>query len=256
MGLSDKNKFLSGLEIEEKNTFTKLYDRAQRAAKFGGAMFGDFLSMGEISHLTQREKYLPEAELCLYGGYEDAERKMAGFNAEWDEFPIAAIKISGKNLDKLTHRDYLGSLMGLGLEREKLGDIIISDGGAAVIAHADVADYIAASLLSVGKFPVSAETAALYELELPERRFEEKGGTVASLRLDSVCALMLGKGRGSAGDFIRAGRVFVNGIAAEKMDHKLNDGDTITVRGFGKAELEIGGKSKKDRIFVTLKKYV
>lgn len=256
MGLDDKALFLGGLSADEKDTFTKIYDRARRASLTGAAMFGDFLSMGELSLLAQREKYLPDVEMTLFGGYDGAERKMAGFNAEEADFPIKAVKISGKGLAGLTHRDYLGSLMGLGLGREKMGDIILAEDGAAVMVSADAAGYIAASLLSVGRCAVTSSEAELSEISLPERRFEEKSGTVASLRLDSVCALLVGKGRAAAGELIRAGRVFVNGIAEAKTDRRLADGDVITVRGFGKAELGVGGKSKKDRIFIILKKYV
>lgn len=255
MGLSDKQKFLSGLEIEDKNTFTKLYDRAFRAGKFGGAMFGDFLSMNEISSLIQREKYLPDAELRLFGGYDDAERKMAGFNAEEGEFPIVPIEICGKNLRELTHRDYLGSLMGLGIERCKLGDIIILPDCAVVMVHADIAEYVENTLFLVGKCAVRAQRAETERLEFAQRSFTEISGTVASLRLDSISAMLIGKGRSAACEFIKAGRVFVNGISAIKADVKISDGDVITVRGFGKAAVEVGGRSKKDRIFVTLRKY-
>ncbi len=255
MGLNDKQKFLSGLEIEDKNTFTKLYDRAQRAARFGGTAFGEFLSMAEQSRLMQREKYLPDAELSLFGGFDDAERRMAGFNADEADFPVSAVEIRGRGTEGLSHRDYLGSLMGLGIERGKIGDIVLLEQSAAAFVHSDIAQYIENTLLSVGKCTVTARVVSPGEIAFGERRFTEITGTVASLRLDSAAAMLIGKGRSAACDLIRAGKVFVNGITSEKADAKINDGDIITVRGFGKAVVEIGGRSKKDRIFVTLKKY-
>ncbi len=216
----------------------------------------DFLSMDELSRLEQRKNLLPDAELSLFGGYADAERKMAGFNAEETDFPITAVVAEGRGLSALTHRDWLGSLMGLGIERSKIGDIIVSENGAVIMAHSDIAPYISQTLTSVGKCNVSAHEASLAEVNFGERSFCEKSGTVASLRLDSITALFAGKGRSGAAELIKAGRVYVNGISALKADVKINGGDVITVRGFGKAIVEVGGKSKKDRIFVTLKKYV
>lgn len=255
MGLSDKQKFLGGLNDEERNTFTKIYDRCFRSEKFGGAMFGEFLSMEEISRLEERKKYLPDAELKLWGGYEDAERKIAGFNAEEEEFPLCYIEIKVKT-GGLSHRDYLGSLMGLGIERCKVGDIIVSDSGAVVVVHESVGDYIVNTLFPVGKANAEVRKIAREDLNLAPKKFSDIGGTVASLRLDSITAMMAGKGRSTACDLIKAGRVFINGISALKADVKINDGDLITVRGFGKAVVEIGGRSKKDRIFVTMRKYV
>lgn len=253
--MSDKQRFLAGLDIEEKDVFAKLYDRAQRAEKTGAAAFGEFLSMKEQSDLAKRRAFLPDAELTFFGGFDDAERMMAGFNAAEAAFPIAAVEITAKTAKALTHRDYLGSLMGLGVEREKLGDILVSAEGAVAFVHTDILEYVETNLASVGKFPVSVRRAELSGITV-ERRFEEKSGTVASLRLDNVCALFVGKGREAACELIRAGRVFVDGAQAEKADMKLTGGEAITVRGVGRAELTVGGRSKKDRIFITLKKYM
>lgn len=255
MGVSDKQKFLGGLSIDEKNTFTKIYDRSLRSEKFNGAMFSDFLSMEELSRLGERKKYLPDAETSLWGGYEDAERKIAGFNAEENEFPIKYIEVKVK-ASGLSHRDYLGSVMGLGIERCKIGDIIVSESGAVIVAHSDVGEYIVNTLLCVGRANAQVKEIQREELSLNPKKFSDVSGTVASLRLDSITAMVMGKGRNAACETIKAGRVFVNGLSALKADMKINDKDLITVRGFGKAEVEVKGRSKKDRIFVTLKKYV
>lgn len=255
MGLGDKNRFLSGLEEPEKTLFAKLWDRALRAARFDGAAFGDFMSMDELTLFRERSRYLPDCEIAEYGGYPDAERKMPGFNAGDGSFPIKALKISGKRMDALTHRDYLGALMALGLDRHKIGDIVVSPEGAVVFAAADIADYIANTLGEVGRSAVQTEAADPASLDLGPREFKEIRGTVATPRLDSLTALMTGRGRSAACDLIKAGRVYVNGSATQRTDMKVAHGDVITVRGFGKAAVEMGGLSKKDRIFVTLKKY-
>ena len=255
MGLSDKSRFLSGLNEPEKTLFAKLYDRAVRSERFGGASFGDILSMDELTLFRERSRYLSDCEIVEFGGYGDAERKMIGFNAGEGEFPITALEITGKRLDGLTHRDYLGALMALGLDRHKLGDIVVSPEGAVVFAAADISEYIVNTLGEVGRSVVQIRIADPDSLDLGVREFKEIKGTVASTRLDSIVALMAGKGRSAACDLVKMGRVYVNGSAASHTDMKISDGDVITVRGFGKAAVEIGGLSKKERIFVTLKKY-
>lgn len=256
MGISDKSRFLSGLDEPEKTLFAKLYDRGIRSERFGGASFGDFLSMDELTLFRERSRYLPDCEIAEFGGYGEAERRMIGFNAEEKDFPVTAVEITGKRLDGLTHRDYLGALMALGLDRHKLGDIVVSDHGAVVFAAADISDYIVNTLGEVGRSVVQVSIADPEDLDLGAREFKEIKGTVASLRLDSIVSLMAGKGRSAASDLIKMGRVYVNGSAASRTDMKISDGDVITVRGFGKAAVQIGGLSKKERIFVTLKKYV
>ncbi len=253
--MSDKNRFLSGLDEPERTIFAKLYDRAVRSQRFGGPSFGDFMSMDELALLNERSRFLPECELSLFGGYAEAERRMPGFNAGGEDFPITALKISGKRLGSLSHRDYLGALMGLGLDRHKIGDIAVSDSGAVVFAAGDIGEYIISALGEVGPCPVQVSAANIDELDLGPKEFKDIKGTVASARLDSIVALMAAKGRSAACDLIKAGRVYVNGSPVQRADMKIKDADVITVRGLGKALVEIGGLSKKDRIFVTLKKY-
>ncbi len=255
MGLTDKTRFLTGLSSEDSPLFAMLYDRCARSEKFGGPMFGDFLSMDQQSRLAQRQGSLPARNMTLFGGYEGAERRMPGFNARNRDFPICAIEISGKGLGALTHRDYLGALMGLGIERRKLGDISVSEDGAVVFAARDITEYILTTLSSVGKYPVQTRELPLDSIHIGDGKFQEITGTVASLRLDSVVSLFAGKGRSTAAELIKAGRVYVNGISTDRTDMKLLGGEVITVRGFGRATLEVGGLSKKERIFVTLKKY-
>lgn len=254
MGLSDKQKFLGALEGEEKNTFTKIYDKAFRSEKFGGAMFADFLSMDEISTLNLRCSFLP-AEPILWGGFDGAERKMVGFNAEAEDFPLSCVRITTKT-SGLTHRDYLGAIMGLGIERCKIGDIIVTPLGADIIADPTVGEYIASTLLTVGKAGVSVQLLEAKDVSFKQAEFSQISATVASLRLDSVTSVLVGKSRSVACELIKAGRVYVNATQCLKADVKINDEDVITVRGFGKAIVQIGGRSRKDRIFVTMNKYV
>lgn len=254
MGITDKQKFISSLDSRHSIMFAHIYDMAVQQDKFSRAVYGDFLSENSISELLRRAALLP-CEPVLFGGFEDAERKMVAFIPVFEEpfFPICAVKITSPRLNTLTHRDFLGSVLGLGIKREKCGDILIADNVCHILIHSDVASFVADSLSMVGRVGVHAQLCDLSDIVLPVKSFTEISGTVSSLRLDAVVSLFIKKGRSLGAQTISAGLVFVNGICTLKTDAHLKDGDVISVRGRGKAMLEVGGTSKKDRIFITLK---
>ena len=253
MGRISKDSFLYGLDSRHNIMFAHIFDMALSCDKHFCATYGDFLSENSIAELLKREQFLPLSPV-LSGGYDDAERKMVAFIPEYDEgeFPISAVRLSSPRISALSHRDFLGSILGLGIKREKCGDIIIKDDEAYVLLHNDIASYIATNLTKVGREGVKCEEVPLSDVPFPEKTFREIKGTVSSLRLDSVISLFSSKGRGKAAELISGGLVFVNGIQATKNDLHLKDGDTISLRGKGKATLSVGGTSKKDRLFVTL----
>lgn len=256
MGIIDKDKFTASLDSRHAVMFAHIFDMAQTSGRRSVSVYGDFLSENSISTLLCRKQYLPLAPV-LFGGIEDASRQMVAFISEYDEpdFPISAVRIYSPRIKSLSHRDFLGSILGLGIKREKCGDIVILENECYAITHRDIASFIASNLTKVGREGVKCEECGLSDIKLPEKSFEPVTGTVATLRLDAVVSLFAGKGRSQAAELISAGFVFVNGILAGKNDMRLNEGDVISVRGYGKASLEIGGKSKKDRTFITLNKY-
>ena len=193
-------------------------------------------------------------EPILFGGFDGAERQMVAFVPDFEEpsFPICAVKISSPMIKSLSHRDFLGSILGLGIKREKCGDIIIGDKEAYVIVADEISSYVLSSLEKVGRVGVRCEIVSLSKIDVPERSFKPVTGTVSSLRLDAVISLFSGKGRSKASELIAGGLVFVNGIQTMKNDFHLKDGDIVALRGKGKATLSVGGTSKKDRLFITL----
>ena len=253
MGRISKSQFLYSLDSRHSVMFAHIFDIAERAGRYNAGVYGDFLSENSISILLSRKDCLP-SEPILYGGYDGAERQMVAFVPEYEEpyFPISAVKISSPMIKSLSHRDFLGSILGLGLKREKCGDIIIGEKDAYVIVADEISSYILSNLEKIGRVGVKCEIVPLSEIEVPERSFKPITGTVSSLRLDAVVSLFSGKGRSRAGELISGGLVFVNGIQATKNDSHLKDGDIISLRGKGKATLSVGGTSKKDRIFITL----
>ena len=253
--MGDRQSFIAGM-AEKQILFAHIYDLAYKSFDASFSVYGDFLSESEQSELILRKRFLP-CDYSLFGGYEDAERKMVAFTADWDsaQFPIAAVKIIG-HFSKLSHRDFLGSMMGLGIKREKCGDILISSDVCYVFTNSEIAPFIADNLLSVGREGVSCSVVPINEVQVPQREFTQISGTVATLRLDAILALFVKTGRANTADLINGGRVFVNGICASKKDMHLSDGDVLSVRGTGKGILEIGQVSRKGRIFVKINKYV
>ncbi len=213
----------------------------------------------------------------FYGGYEDAERCVAVFLPDYVELPggfdssavsayfkeneedepLALIKISlPKGSRSLTHRDYLGSLLALGIKRETVGDILVRDDGADIIVLREMAEFIALNYDKAGRTSLTASIAPICELDPGEIRIEEKTDTVASLRLDNMISSVFGLSRAKAAEAIRGGIVFVNGAEALKVDRIVCEGDKLVLRGRGKAVFtEIGGQSRKDRTFVKFNVY-
>lgn len=253
MGGISKNSFLHGLDSRHNIMFAHIFDMAAKCDKYGYGVYGDFLSENSCAELLKRAQYLP-VEPVLFGGFDDAERKMAAFIPEYEEplFPISALKLTSQRLKGLTHRDFLGSVLGLGIKREKCGDIIINEDCVYILLSDDIASYAANSLTKVGREGVKTEVVPLSDIQIPQKSFKPVTGTVSSLRLDAVVSLFSGKGRAKAAEAVSAGLVFVNGICVQKSDMRLSHGDVISLRGKGKATLQVGGTSKKDRIFITL----
>ncbi len=233
--------------------FAHIFDMATSCEKYYSAVYGDFLSENSIAELSRREQFLPLSPV-LFGGFDDAERKMVAFIPDdiAPEFPICVVRFSSPRISSLSHRDFLGSILGLGIKREKCGDIIIKEDEAYAFLSEDIASYVANNITKIGREGVKASLVEPSLISLPEKSFREIKGTVSSLRLDAIISLFSGCGRGKASEIISGGLVFINGICATKNDMHLKDGDTISLRGKGKATLNVGGTSKKDRIFVTL----
>lgn len=253
MGGISKSQFLYALDARHNIMFAHIFDMAIQSEKYSAPVYGDFLSENSISELSRRTQHLP-LQPVLFGGFDGAERQMVAFIPEYEEasFPISALRLTSPRLKGLTHRDFLGSILGLGIKREKCGDIIINGECAYILLADEIASYAQNSLTKVGREGVKAQIVPLSEVEVPEKSFKPVTGTVSSLRLDAVISLFCGKGRSKSCDLISGGMVFVNGICSQKCDMRLSDGDIISLRGKGKATLHVGGTSKKDRIFITL----
>ena len=202
-----------------------------------------------------------EIRLMFVGGYDQAERTMACFVPDYEEQPAPPLCIiralppaKGR---KLSHRDYLGSLTGLGLKREVIGDILAGEDSADIVVLSEISDFLMMNYSKAGRTSFSVELHSIDEIRVPELRVKEIRDTVASLRLDSIVASAFGISRSSAAEAIRKGLVYVNSMQTVKTDMQVNEEDRIVLRGKGKACLrEVGARTRKDRIFVGIERYL
>lgn len=243
---------IHGRTEEDKLMIAKAYDAYTFYEKRNMPYFTGFLTPSDRAIL---ETAFKNAEKSFYGGYFESERCVMGFGTESEEeFPISVIKATGDFSD-LSHRDFLGSLMSLGITRENIGDIVKTDEYAYIFVLDKMADYIADNLTSVKKSNIKNEIYECTDITV-EREFDTVKKSVASLRADAVIAAAFNLSRSDAAEAVKRGLVTVNYRIMESVDKKLSEGDTVSLRGKGKVILEkLGDLSKKGRMFIEIKKY-
>lgn len=242
------------LLIPRVNDAIRLCESSQ-APKFVG-----FLTSSEVAAVEGELKRF-SAQFSFYGGYDGAERLIFGAFPEWcDEkeelFPITPVTFSFRECDTLSHRDFLGALMSLGITREKVGDILVEKGRTVAFLSSDIADFVLSQLDKVARVGVKGEKG--YEPPLPNMSgFEEITDTVASPRLDCVVASLSKCSRSQAEELILNGLVSVNSVCVTKEVKTINENDKITIRRKGKFIIEsLAQKTKKNRVILIAKKYV
>lgn len=194
------------------------------------------------------------------GGYKDAERAMMICYPEYteesvDDF-ISVLKITGRDIGKLNHRDYLGSLMGLGIKRDNIGDILLGNDATYVFVKSDISEYIITNTDKIGRCGVHLEKCKCSEAELCSPEIKEKRSTVQSLRLDAVTATAFSLARSETTELIKQGNVSVDWEVCESASKQLRENDLISVRGKGRARLcKIDGLSAKGRVKVVIGRY-
>lgn len=236
-------------------------DLANTAYRRGIPTATDFLTLYEQDFFYQMKRELPPVYSMLSGGNSISERKLALFLPDEDYagsyLPIATLKlvpVNEKFSDELSHRDYLGALMNLGLERSVLGDIMTGGEAAYLYCKENMAEYIIDNLTMVKHTSMRVSRADESVEIVPE--FEEIRGSVATPRLDSVLSLAFHGSRSSLSGLIEGKKVFVNSRLIESNSYQLKNGDVVSVRGYGKFIYnETIGTTKKGRAYISLSKY-
>lgn len=246
---------------EDRVLFARLYDRLAGAEQKNIPGVTCFLSPRE-QVLTKR--MLPDLDLRFFGGHENAERTICCWLPEyldeswlWEEGPVAAVRASYFEKDQLTHRDFLGGLMGVGIKRETVGDIYVGAGSCDFLVIREMLPYVLDNFLSAGRTKLHLEEIPLDGLHVPQVTVREIKDTVSSLRLDSIVGSGFSMARGKAAALIEAGKVSLNDLPCLKGDKLLSEGDKVSARGFGKVVLsQVGGRTKKDRISIVLQRFI
>ena len=247
-----------GTTSEERMLITRLCELTRRACDRGTPQFLDFLSPAERSVCERVSETTPLADISFVGGYPDAERTLAMISPRGCAYeikpPITVLALEYKGTH-LSHRDILGSIMGLGIKREKIGDILPENDPPVLFCDSVIAEYIINHLERAGKNRVTAKKTKIGVIA--EQSKTQKSFTVKSLRLDSIMAEGFAVARSRAVEIIKQGSVYLNWIECSSPSKEVSQGDTITCRGLGRIVVsEIGGKSKKDRTYVTIDRYM
>lgn len=198
----------------------------------------------------------------IYGGHDNAERVIVGFfpfelyEADYaDIFPLTALTFSFRRCDSLSHRDFLGSILALGIRRDKIGDILVGEGKCVVFADSSIADYIAEQIDKVGR--VGVKITYGFD-ELPQMHsFEQINSIISSARLDCIVAAFIGKSREKAKNYILAQNVSINHIVCTDIAQHVENNDIISIKGCGRfIVLSVDGMTKKGNIKLDAKKYI
>lgn len=264
----DKTRLLDrlGAAGDDRLLLAKILDRAEQAQSRNIPAATDFLSPQQQALTLDllRLAGVSETGFVRLGGYDGAERKLFLFLPDWlepddagSQSPIRCLRAAFRAEYALSHRDFLGSLMGMGIVREKIGDILVGPDSADLIVLDTVAEFLLQSWDSAGRAKLRVTALEARDLHFPEVKCQEVRDTVSSLRLDAVASTGFKMARGKAADLIAGGRVQVNWRECTKPDKLLSAGDTVSARGFGKFELtEVGGVTRKGRTSIVLKRYV
>ena len=257
------NKFSK--DPEERVVLARALDQMDRASNRSIPCATQFLSPAQRAALEPLIAACGHPSHLFHGGFQGAERTVCVFLPDWQEpedwepsDELSAIECAYPPTGaELTHRDLLGGLMGIGLTREKVGDILVGEQAAQIVCLKDAAPIILAQFGQAGRYRLKLKEIPLSELAPAPSQVKLIHDTVAALRLDAVLASGFSLARGKAADAVAAGRVSLNHRECLKPDRAVAQGDVITCRGLGKCAVKtVGGQSRKGRIIIEIERYL
>ena len=261
--MSERSERLDKLarDGEERRLLGRVGDKLESARR-GSPACTFFLSTSQQDAALRLIAAEGHPRHLFSGGWPDAERKVCAFLPDWQEEddwepPFTALRCRWQSGDKLTHRDFLGSILGQGLDREKVGDILVGSGVCDILVFRELSPYLLQNLTGAGRARLRVEEIPLEAVSPPEKQVRLIRDTVSSLRLDAVLSTGFSVARGKAADLITAGRVELNHRPCVKADRAVAQGDVMTCRGLGKCVLkEVSGLSKKGRTMIMMERYL
>lgn len=261
--MSDREKILRYYRASgDGDLAARLLDAAENAGRNRKFKVSEFLDPHGYSIAEIIGAHYDNLTLSANGGYLGAERVKAIFvNKEFRGTPDEKIEAVAVKWDEryydLTHRDVLGALMGLGIKREIIGDIIMCGHGCQIIIDSSLSGFIMQDFNMIGAASVTVSSLPLSEIAPREEKTKEIKTTVSALRLDVVAAAGFGTSRTTMSDEIGVGKLKVNWQDAKNSAKSIKVGDIISMRGRGRVEVcEVLGQTKKGRISILLKRFM
>lgn len=249
-----------------RKDLVRLIDKAEGVLKKHEVKTTDFLTPIQIKYGKQILSSIDNISFTITGGYPNAERCLICIYPDYLDIslispPVAALELVGNcQFSNIFHKDYLGAILGLGLKREKIGDILLHKGEAEklqlchIIVNTEIKDYIIYNLEKVGNMSVMVREISIDEIKPLQASFREMSGSIASLRLDAVVALVCKISRGDAQALINRELVNVNWEVINKTSYEVSIGDIISIRGKGRFYIDnIKGLTKSGRIALQYK---
>lgn len=242
----------------------KTSDLCERARRQNKAQYTKFLNPDEQSRVLSGIGKPHGLKYELFGGTERAERKILAVLPEYDEaedlaqYPIRAVLAEGSGYRTFTHRDFLGSILALGITRELVGDIFLSEDhhSAVLVVHESIYDFILNEFQAVATDKINCRPIPLQEIAGAENEYDVLRDTLSSLRLDALVSAAVNVSRGDAEDLISTGRVQLNHKETLQKDKAVAEKDLLSIRGKGRFLLyEVGSVNKKGRTGVIIHRY-
>lgn len=251
---------------KDELTLAKIEDKITQSRDGWYVTATGFLDSHEQALAKKAAMHAAGVRTLMYGGYDDAERRMLVCipadlpisDKEATEGLAMVLRVTKPAMSSaLSHRDYLGSILGLGIERRLTGDILVRDDGADIFIAPEIADFLLREYHQAGRAAVKTGVVAAGDVIIPEMRCEIIKDTVSSVRLDSVVSSAFRISRNTAAEAVRSGLVSVDHAECLKVDAKVEEGSVLVLKGKGKAILEeIGNESKKNRTWIRIKRFV
>lgn len=253
-------------DIEDRLVLARVLDKMDEAGRKNVITSTHFLNENQSALAELLITAQGNPPHVFYGGYEGALRRVVLFFPDYIEpvsnpnenaNPLALIRCLYSKAHTPSHRDFLGAVMGCGVKRETIGDILAGEGSCDIVVLKEILPYLTTNLDSAGKTRLTNTVIAMEQIRVPEAEFKLVKDTVASLRLDNLVSAGFSTSREKASDAVKAGKVFLNHVVCLKADKPVCEGDTISVRGMGKFELQqVGSPTKKERLPIVIKRFV
>ena len=247
------------MEKGNKELEAKIKDTIRLSEKYASPRFTAFLDESEQAALKDFPIY--DQNFACYGGFEEARRKMFGVFPEWEEidyseFPIKIVNFIKKYPKELTHRDYLGTILSLGIERNKVGDILVNDDGAYVFLSENIADTVLFGIEKISNCGIKSKTVNIDEIEIPKQEYDDLKCIAASMRLDALVSGITKQSRNQAMLLIKSGKVMLNHKEIQDGSASVSEEDTISIRGYGRFIVSsVDGRTGSGRLHVHIKKF-